>query len=42
MATITNDLNQMYDTDYHMDAVEFLQQFDDVSVDGILYVPVTM
>ncbi len=39
MATITNDLNPVYDTDYHMDAVEFLQQFKDESVDGILYDP---
>lgn len=38
-ATITNDLNQEYDTNYHMDALDFMQMFDDESVDGILYDP---
>lgn len=38
-ATITNDLNPAYDTDYHMDALDFLKQFDDESVDGVLYDP---
>lgn len=36
---ITNDLDEQYDTDYHMDALEFLQQFEDNSVDMILYDP---
>lgn len=36
---ITNDLNPMYDTDYHMDATEFLKMFDDNSVDIVLYDP---
>ena len=36
-ASITNDLNPDYDTDYHMDALEFLKMFDDNSVDGVLY-----
>ena len=39
LATITNDLNPEYDTDYHMDALDFLKLFDDESVDGILYDP---
>lgn len=39
LANITNDLNPEYDTDYHMDALDFLKQFDDNSVDGILYDP---
>lgn len=39
LATITNDLNPEYDTDYHMDALEFLKLFDDESVDGVLYDP---
>ena len=39
IATITNDLNPDYDTDYHMDAIEFLRMFDDQSVDVILYDP---
>lgn len=38
-ATITNDLNPEYDTNYHMDALDFMQMFDDNSVDGILYDP---
>ncbi len=39
MAAITNDLNPVYDTDYHMDATEFLRKFNDESVDGVLYDP---
>lgn len=39
IATITNDLNTEFDTDYHMDALEFLKMFDDDSVDGVLYDP---
>lgn len=39
LATITNDLNLEYDTDYHLDANEFLKQFEDESIDGILYDP---
>ena len=38
-ASITNDLNPEYDTDYHMDALEFLKLFADASVDGVLYDP---
>lgn len=39
IATITNDLDPCYDTDYHMDATDFLKLFDDNSVDMILYDP---
>ena len=39
IATITNDLNPEYDTDYHMDALDFLKMFDDNSIDGVLYDP---
>jgi hypothetical protein len=39
IATITNDLNPEYDTDYHMDALDFFKMFDDNSVDGVLYDP---
>lgn len=39
IATITNDLNVEYDTDYHMDALDFLKLFPDNSIDGILYDP---
>lgn len=38
-ATVTNDLNEEYDTDYHMDALDFLRLFDDASADGVLYDP---
>lgn len=38
-ATITNDLNPDKDTDYHMDAREFLKMHDDNYADGILYDP---
>jgi len=38
-ATITNDLNKEYDTDYHLDALDFLKMFEDESVDGVLYDP---
>lgn len=36
---ISNDLDPQYDTDYHMDALEFLKMFDDESVDMVLYDP---
>jgi SAM-dependent methyltransferase len=39
IATITNDLNPEYNTDYHMDALDFLKMFADNSVDGVLYDP---
>lgn len=39
IATVTNDLNTTYDTDYHMDALDFLKLFEDNSVDGVLYDP---
>lgn len=39
IATITNDLNPEFDTDYHMDALDFLKTFGDCSVDGVLYDP---
>ena len=39
VTTITNDLNPNYDTDYHMDALEFFKMFGDNSVDGVLYDP---
>ena len=38
-ATITNDLNPEYDTNYHMDALNFMQMFENNSIDGILYDP---
>lgn len=39
LATVTNDLDTQYDTDYHMDALDFLKIFDDNSVDVVLYDP---
>lgn len=39
IATITNDLDEQYDADYHMAALEFLKMFDDNSVDMVLYDP---
>lgn len=39
IASVTNDLNPDIDADYHMDALDFLKQFDDESVDGVLYDP---
>ena len=37
--TITNDLNPDYNTDYHMDALDFLKQIETESVDVVLYDP---
>lgn len=39
IASITNDLNPEYNTNYHLDAIDFLKTFSDKSVDFILYDP---
>lgn len=39
LATITNDLNPAFDTNYHMDALDFLKIFQNESIDGVLYDP---
>lgn len=39
IAKITNDLNPIYDTNYHLNAIDFLKLFDDQSIDGILFDP---
>lgn len=39
LANITNDLNPEFDTDYHMDALDFLKMFDNESIDCVLYDP---
>lgn len=39
IASITNDLNKEFDTDFHLDALEFLRQFKKDSIDGVLYDP---
>lgn len=36
---ITNDINAEYGTDYNLDALDFLKQFDDNSIDGVLFDP---
>ena len=36
---ISNDLDLSYNTDYHLDALDFLKQFEDNSVDMVLYDP---
>lgn len=37
--TITNDMNPMFDTNYHMDALDFLQTIPSESADVVLYDP---
>lgn len=39
IATITNDLDSSYNTNYNLDALDFLGIFEDSSVDGVLYDP---
>lgn len=39
IATCTNDLDIQYDTDYHLDVLDFLKIFDTNSVDTVLYDP---
>lgn len=39
IANITNDLDTQYNTDYHLDATEFLKLFKDNEVDMVLYDP---
>lgn len=39
IANVTNDLDPQYDTDFHMDATDFLKTFDDNSIDTVLYDP---
>lgn len=39
LASVTNDLSTEFDTDYHLDALDFLKLFDNDSVDGVLYDP---
>ena len=39
VASITNDLNPEFDTDYHLDALDFLKQFGDEYADGVLFDP---
>ena len=39
LASITNDLNLEYKTDYHLDALGFLKMFETESIDCVLYDP---
>lgn len=39
LATVTNDLDPKYNTDYHLDATDFLNMFNPNSVDTVLYDP---
>lgn len=39
IANITNDLDKEYDTNYHLDALNFLKMFENESVDVVLYDP---
>lgn len=39
LATVTNDLDPQYKTDFNLDALEFLQDINDESVDGVLFDP---
>lgn len=39
LAKITNDLNPEYDTNYHLDALDFMKQFADSSIDFVFYDP---
>lgn len=39
LASITNDLDKTYDTNYNLDALDFLRIFEDYSIDVVLYDP---
>ena len=39
IAKVTNDLNPDYNTDFHLDATEFLKQYEDSSIDFVFYDP---
>ena len=39
LMTHTNDLNPEFEADYHCDAIDFLQMFEDESIDGVLFDP---
>jgi len=39
LATITNDIDPIYPTDYHMDALDFLKMFNDDEINSVLYDP---
>ena len=39
IATVTNDLDTQYNTDFHLDATDFLRSFENNSIDMVLYDP---
>lgn len=39
IADVTNDLDEQYDTDFHLDALDFLKTFEDQSIDTVLFDP---
>jgi site-specific DNA-adenine methylase len=39
IAKITNDIDPQYNTTYNMDALDFLKQFDNDSIDFVFYDP---
>lgn len=39
IATVTNDLNPDFNTDFHLDAFDYLKMFDNNSIDVVLYDP---
>ena len=39
LAKITNDLDESFDTDHNIDALDFLKLFDDSSIDIVLFDP---
>jgi len=39
LAKITNDLDESFNTDYNIDALDFLKLFDDSSIDIVLFDP---
>lgn len=39
LSIIDNDLNPLFNTDYHKDALDFLKIFDNNSIDGVVYDP---
>jgi len=38
-AMITNDIDPIYQTDHHLDALDFLKRFDNDEIDSVLYDP---
>lgn len=36
---ITNDLNPIFDTDYHLESLDFINLFEDLSLDGAFFDP---